>query len=154
MNSDDRLALSDLVHRYAAGVDDRRFAEVAELFAEDATLTVPDLPRTLEPDVVRRGRSEIEEAVAGIAQTERTMHAIIGETYTAATQTGSARGRVAGIAHHFTRHDGRVTDVAWYLRYDDEYVRTDAGWRFSSRALTVDAIETRPVRRLRDRRES
>jgi 3-phenylpropionate/cinnamic acid dioxygenase small subunit len=153
VNSDDRLALSDLVHRYAAGVDDRRFAEVVELFAGDATLTVPDPPRTLEPDVVRHGRSEIEEAVTGIARTERTVHAIVGETYTAATQTGRARGRIAGVAHHFTRDDEHVTDVAWYLRYDDEYVRTDAGWRFLSRTLTIDAIETRPVRRLRARGE-
>ncbi len=151
MNPDDRLALSDLVHRYAAGVDDRRFAEVVELFGEDATLTVPDPPRTLEPDLVRRGRSEIEEAVASVAQTERTVHAIVGETYTAALQKGRARGRIACIAHHFTRDDEHVTDVAWYLRYDDEYVRTDAGWRFARRTLTIDAIETRPVRRLRSR---
>ena len=28
-------------------------------------------------------------------------------------------------------------------------MRTDAGWRFVRRTLTIDAIETRPVRRLR-----
>ena len=58
------------------------------------------------------------------------MHAIVGETYTAATEPTRASGRIACIAHHFTRDDEQVTDVAWYLRYDDEYVRTDAGWRF------------------------
>jgi hypothetical protein len=35
------------------------------------------------------------------------------------------------------------------LRYDDEYQRIDAEWRISSRALTIDAIETRPVRQVR-----
>jgi hypothetical protein len=39
--------------------------------------------------------------------------------------------------------------VVWHLRYDDEYALTDSGWRISRRALTINAIETRPVRRLR-----
>ena len=38
--------------------------------------------------------------------------------------------------------------MVWHLRYDDEYELTDAGWRISRRALTINAIETRPVRRL------
>jgi hypothetical protein len=35
------------------------------------------------------------------------------------------------------------------VRYDDEYVRTDAGWRFARRTLTINAIETRPMRQVR-----
>ncbi len=42
----DRLALSDLVHRYAASVDDRHFDAVAKLFTEDAEWAVPDPPTT------------------------------------------------------------------------------------------------------------
>ncbi|MGE5696167.1 MAG: nuclear transport factor 2 family protein [Candidatus Sericytochromatia bacterium] len=147
MNPLDRLALSDLVHRYAAGVDDRRFADVAALFADDATLTTPDPPRTLEPVVVHRGRTEIERAIASVAQTDRTVHAIGGEIYSTATQY--MRGRITCIAHHFTSSDGKATDIVWFLRYDDEYVCTDARWRFKSRALTIDAIERQPVPRLR-----
>ena len=41
--------------------------------------------------------------------------------------------------------------MVWHLRYDDEYRLTDAGWRIGRRALTVNAIETRPARRLRPR---
>jgi hypothetical protein len=33
---EDRLALADLVHLYAAAVDDRRFGDVAELLSETA----------------------------------------------------------------------------------------------------------------------
>lgn len=143
----DRLALSDLVHRYAAGADDRRFDDVIELFADDATLSVPDPPQSLEPTAVHRGHAEIERAIAAVAAVARTQHAIVGEVYTAASH--GARGRVACIAHHWSRHDDQVTDVVWHLRYDDEYVRTDAGWRFRGRTLTIDAIETLPVRRLR-----
>jgi hypothetical protein len=43
-----------------------------------------------------------------------------------------------------------VTDLVWHLRYDDEYLRTPSGWRIHGRALTINAIETRPVRHLRD----
>jgi hypothetical protein len=39
--------------------------------------------------------------------------------------------------------------VVWHLRYDDDYLRTRAGWRIHGRALTINAIATHPVRRLR-----
>ncbi len=38
LNAADRAALADLVHRYAARVDDRQFDSAAELFADDAEL--------------------------------------------------------------------------------------------------------------------
>ncbi len=141
------LALSDLVHRYAAGVDDRRFEEVVDLFADDATLTVPDPPRSLCPTVVHLGHAEIRQAIEAVAAAARTQHAIVGEVY--AAENNAARGRVSCIAHHWTVRDEKVTDIVWHLRYDDEYIRTDAGWRIARRRLTIDAIETRPVRRLR-----
>jgi hypothetical protein len=142
-----RLALSDLVHRYAAGVDDRRFEEVVELFADDATLSVPDPPASLDPANTHRGHDEIRQAVEAVAVAARTQHAIVGEVYTE-TKAG-ARGRISCIAHHWSHRDEHIVDMAWHIRYDDEYVRTAAGWRFGSRTLTIDAIETRPVRRLR-----
>ncbi len=145
----DRLALSDLVHRYAAGVDDRRFDDVVALFAEDAMLSLPDPPGNLEPTAVHHGQAEIRQAISVVAATARTQHAIVGEVYTNGPQDGHARGRISCIAHHWSVRDDQVTDVAWHLRYDDEYVRTDAGWRLRARALTIDAIEVRPVRRLR-----
>ena len=149
MNIDvaDRLALSDLVHRYAAGVDDRQFDQVTDLFVDDATLSLPDPPRSLVPAAVHRGLSEIARAVATVAAAERTRHALVGEVY--AAEPHGARGRISCVAHHWMQRDDGLVDVAWHLRYDDEYVRTDAGWRFRSRTLTIDAIETGPVRRLR-----
>jgi len=51
----DRLALADLVHLYAAAVDDRRFDDVVELFTETAELHLPDPPRTLDPIRVLHG---------------------------------------------------------------------------------------------------
>ena len=148
LSAEHRAALSDLVHRYAAYVDDREFTAVAGLFTADAELVVPAPSTDLRPIQLHRGQQSIATAVAAVAAVARTEHAIIGEVYDAAAQPGTARGRIAAVAHHWNERDGELVDVAWHLRYDDEYLLTDAGWRISRRALTVNAIETRPVRRL------
>jgi len=149
LSAGDRMALSDLVHRYAANVDDRQFDSVAELFTEAAELTVPEPPAVLAPIHCHRGQEAIVAAVAAVAAVTRTEHAIIGEVYDEAARPGTAGGRVACIAHHWSRRGDEVVDVVWHLRYDDHYELTDAGWRISRRALTINAIETRPARRLR-----
>lgn len=145
----DRLALTDLVHLYAAAVDDRRFDDVAELFTETAELHLPDPPRALEPVRVHHGRSGVRATLAALADVERTEHAIVGEVYAAGTGPGHALGRITCVAHHWTRRDGMAHDVAWHLRYDDEYAWTSLGWRIHGRALTINAIETPAVRRVR-----
>jgi SnoaL-like domain len=148
----DRAALSDLVHRYAANVDDRQFDAVAELFTSEAELTVPEPPAALRPVHAHLGQVAIAAAVAAVAQTERTQHAIVGEVYSELSEEvpepRTARGRIACIAHHFSERADELIDVVWHLRYDDEYALTDAGWRIGRRALTILAIETRPVRRV------
>jgi SnoaL-like domain len=148
LSADDRSALSDLVHRYAAAVDDRRFDSAAELFTATAELAVPDPPDALQPIHSHRGREAVAAAVAAVTAVARTEHAIVGEVYDAAARAGTARGRVACIAHHWSRRGDEVVDAVWHLRYDDEYELTDAGWRIGRRALTINAIETRPARRL------
>jgi hypothetical protein len=148
LSANDRSALSDVVHRYAAGVDDRQFDSVAALFTAEAELTVPEPPTTLTPIHAHRGRPAITTAVAAVAAVARTEHAIVGEVYDGGPRPGTARGRIACVAHHWTRRNDEVLDAVWHLRYDDEYESTDAGWRITRRSLTVNAIETRPVRRL------
>jgi 3-phenylpropionate/cinnamic acid dioxygenase small subunit len=149
--AEERMALSDVVHRYAAHVDDREFDAVADLFTAEAELVVPAPPGDLLPIHAHRGREAIVSAVAAVGAVARTEHAIIGEVYDAAERPGAARGRVACVAHHWTERGDEVVDVVWHLRYDDAYELTAAGWRIGRRALTVNAIETRPARRLRPR---
>ena len=149
LSGPDRAALTDLVHRYAADVDDRRFDSVAGLFTEDAELTLPDPPTTLEPVHRHRGRAAIRDAAATVAATIRTQHALVGEVYDGGPRPGTARGRIACVAHHWIQHGDQLRDVTWHLRYDDEYLRVDTEWRISSRALTIDAIDNRQVRQVR-----
>lgn len=148
LSVDDRMSLSDLVHRYAANVDDRQFDSVAELFTDAAELVVPEPPAALEPVHSHTGREAIAAAVASVAAVARTEHAIIGEVYDEGARPGAARGRVACVAHHWSRRSDEVVDVVWHLRYDDDYRLTDAGWRIGRRALTINAIETRTARKL------
>ncbi|MGA8332218.1 MAG: nuclear transport factor 2 family protein [Mycobacterium sp.] len=144
-----RAGISDLVHRYSAAVDDRQFDSVVQLFTETAELILPDPPTALEPVRLHRGHTAISAAIVAVAAVIRTEHAIVGEVYDDAPWPDVAHGRVACIAHHWSQDADQVTDVVWHLRYDDEYQLTDAGWRIARRALTINAIETRPVRRLR-----
>lgn len=144
----DRLDLSDLVHRYAAHVDARRFDDVAELFTATAQLTVPKPPESLGPSIRHEGRAGVRAAMASLGSVIRTFHAIVGEVYTDAKQDGTATGSIAGVAHHWIESDGKIIDVVWYLRYADEYRRTDTGWRIALRSLSIDALETRPARQV------
>jgi ketosteroid isomerase-like protein len=149
LDATERSALSDVVHRYAAGIDERQFDSVTALFTDTAELILPEAPATLEPVHRHCGHAAIRAAIEAVAATIRTEHAIVGEVYDIGPQPDTARGRIACVAHHWSQHGDQLTDAAWHVRYDDEYRSTDAGWRITHRALTINAIETRPVRRVR-----
>jgi SnoaL-like domain len=145
----DRIALADVVHSYAAAVDDRRLDDAAQLFVDTGELALPDPPHFLEPIHHHKGRSAIRSALASVASLLRTQHAIVGEVYRAGAGADEAYGRIACVAHHWSRRGDDLTDLAWHTEYGDRYVRTPSGWRIASRALTINAIESRPVRRVR-----
>ncbi|AQT80142.1 hypothetical protein B1R94_14025 [Mycolicibacterium litorale] len=145
----DRLAVSQLVHRYAAGVDDRDVDGVVELFAVAAELVLPDPPDELDAVRSHRGRDAIRGALAAVTGVGRTRHSIGSEVYRVGSNPDVAHGRVAATAHHWSWRPEGISDLVWYLRYDDDYARVRSGWLIARRALTIDAIETRPTRRLR-----
>ncbi|MGB3894680.1 nuclear transport factor 2 family protein [Mycolicibacter sinensis] len=143
----DQWELSGLVHRYAGYVDARRFDEVAELFTPDAELILPQPPDHLEPCVRHNGHAGVRAAMSALAGVTRTQHGIVGEFYTGAGDV--ATGAITGVAHHWIAHDGQFTDHVWYLRYSDVYRRGAQGWRIAVRTLSIDAIESRPARKVR-----
>lgn len=144
-----QLELSGLVHRYAGYVDARRFDEVAELFTADAELVLPDPPDHLEPCVVHHGHAGVRQAMAALTAVTRTHHGIAGEIYTGSGNGDAATGDIAGVAHHWVESGEQFTDHVWYLRYRDVYRRGAQGWRIAVRALSIDAIESRPARKVR-----
>lgn len=149
LSAGDRLAVSELVHRYAAGIDDRDVDGVVELFTPDAELVLPDPPDKLDAVRSHAGRGAIRTALAEVTGVGRTQHSIGSEVYREDPNPDVAHGRIAVTAHHWSRRPEGIGDLVWYLRYDDDYVRIGSGWLITRRALTIDAIETRATRRMR-----
>lgn len=143
----DRLALRELVERYALAVDRRQPATVAALFAEDGVLVVPRPPRSLGPTVERSGRDAVQQAIAAMGPAMTTLHAVVGHVVDLDGDT--ATGVVSCLAHHVQGEPGSERDLVWAMHYDDEYRRQDDGWRFQQRLLTVEWIEDRPVAAVR-----
>lgn len=150
LSIEDRLDLTDLVHRYAVLVDGHDAAGVAALFTEDGVLHSPEPPRSLDPVVEHVGRAGVRAAIAPIVSLEASVHAITGLVLDPAGEPDAAIGRVTCLAHHLRRRDDdSLQDVVWAVRYLDDYRRTDEGWRFSRRRATVTFLAAEPVRAVR-----
>lgn len=137
MTPADRVEISDLVHRYAAYVDDRDLDAAAALFALDGVLVPPD--RGAGP-VPAAGRAAVRKALGRLARVDATLHEVTGEVV---DRTGphAAEGRVTARAHHVTAG----VDHVWHLVYRDSYRRLDGRWRFDRRALEIVFTEERKV---------
>lgn len=144
LTTDDRVALADLVHRYAACVDARDLETATALFTDDGVLSTPDPPEHLGPVQDHAGHGAIREALAIVTSVDRTFHEVVGVVL--GEDGEDARGNVACVAHHLVAGDEGTTDHVWHLRYDDTYRRTTEGWRLARRALHVAFLEARKVR--------
>ena len=138
--------MSALALGYAAAVDALDGPAFADLFTDDGELWVPDLAAGGTPTIRLAGRDQLLAIPSGLARYHATHHAVRGSTYEVSGRT--ATGEVTGVAHHLLAtddtHDGGI-DVIWYLRYVDEYVATDDGWRIGRRVLHLRGIEERRV---------
>ena len=135
--------MRDLAHRYAAAVDDRRFADVAALFAAQGVLATARPPAHLDPVDRHIGPDGVLAALAALDAVPLTFHAVVGQEY------DGTRGRIACVAHHVTAGQDGPQDTVWHLRYLDDYVETAQGWRFALREVHVDLVETHPLRAAR-----
>lgn len=127
-----REAIRDLVARYNANGDSGRLPQVMELFVDDAVMEI---------DLGTGGAPERHDGLAAIEDVFK----------------GAVGGDVAPThVRHFTAtlqidlvDDSTATSRCYYQvltqvgldhwgRYVDRCVRTDAGWRFAERRVTVD----------------
>lgn len=139
----DRIALSELVDRYAALVDDGDFSGAADLFTEDAVLRQPRPPHSLEPTDEVCGREALVHNFGQLRALRATQHAVVGRLFGADAED-RATGRIACIAHHVSG-DATLVDHAWHLTYLDRYRRVDGRWLIAERILRLHWIERRPV---------
>lgn len=140
----DRRELTDLAHRYAAGVDDRRLSDVAALFCPDGVLVTPGGRST--PPAHHTGREAVLAALSQVERIPVTFHAVVGTTLDPVS-SDEAAGRVACVAHHVTAGgpDEGDRDEVWHVVYRDHYRRTPEGWRFARRELQLRFRASRVV---------
>jgi hypothetical protein len=142
----DRIALADLVARYALYADHVKYTSLVGLFTEDATLILPDPPEQLEPVQSCTGREEITKALRSLERFPRTSHEIVGQVFDPGRKNATATGSIACVAHHLNEDEaGKPTDFAWHVRYSDAYRREGGFWRIERRTVQIDFIEKRPV---------
>lgn len=121
-----RQAITDVMHAYCRCADQNHNDEQAELFAEDG---IADWGRG-----ELRGRAEISAYLAeALSRYAATSHHVSNiEIDLTDDRTATATSYV--IAWH--RHvDPGADDFTLFGRYDDEWVRTDDGWKIARRGL-------------------
>ncbi len=140
----DRAALADLAADYARCVDRGDPEGVAACFAPDGVLRRVDLPSGGTILSERTGREEIARAISRMSY-NATFH-FLGQQQTEITGD-TATGETYCIAHHLTVPDDGTpaTDFIMFIRYHDQFVRLDEGWRILVRELQIDWTENRLV---------
>ena len=71
----------------------------------------------------------------------RTMH-FVG-THVIDLDGDTATGLVYCLAHHLSGEGSEQKVTVMAIRYEDSYIRTDAGWRFARRTMNPDWEEQR-----------
>jgi hypothetical protein len=135
----DRADLTALVHAYAAAVDDRHPAAVADLFCVDGVLAAPGNGRRPADLTVHAGRAAVVHAMEQVTRLHATFHAVVGVVLAPGERDGEATGRVACTAHHLRApaEDGMSVDDVWHIVYRDRYRRESDGWRIVRRELDL-----------------
>jgi hypothetical protein len=127
MQVEDRLALQDLVHRYAYFVDSFMFPEWVELFARDGVLDESEFGM---------GRYDGQQALAGYGDDmgERVLHLVHLMTNHLIWEMSEdrARGTSFAIVESMQKTGSRAR---YHVKYDDEYVRISGKWVFQARIL-------------------
>lgn len=135
-------AYRDLAFRYARACDRRDYAAFAGLFTEGGTITTHyGDPATTEPAYRLEGLATIQKAMAGLERYAHTQHVVANQLV-----DESGRGETYCTAHHVYRgEDGAWMNYTMFIRYQDQIVKTSAGFRFASRTLVVDFHRRAPL---------
>ena len=135
MDTDELIAheaIRDLVARYNANADAGRFAEVVELFTDDAVIELPG--------EVIEGRAAIDAMFQDV-RTQVAASAAPGTTPHLRHFTATLQIDLVDPDHATSRCYFQVLmpeGLDHWGRYVDEYVRVAGEWRFARRRVNVD----------------
>ncbi len=132
-----RLALRELVYRYAQLADDRAFERIPDVFTGDAELSGPGFSF--------RGHAELRAGLRQLEQYRATLHAVHNHLVTLADDGDRADGETYCVAHHLYQREGAPRRFDMGIRYQDAY-RLEAGrWLISARRLNIIWQQDQPL---------
>jgi hypothetical protein len=129
---DDRQDISDLLVRYATGIDRRDWSLFRTVFTDDCELDYGEIGTWQGVDAVT-DFMDTTHAMAG-----HTLHRLTNQAITLDGDKASARTYVDAVIMFGDNQSGAN---AWGF-YDDEIVRSADGWRIARRRFTQVRITT------------
>ncbi len=124
--------ISDVLVRYATGIDTRDWPLFRTVFTDDCELDYGEIGRWQGVDAVTDFMIAVHE-MAG-----HTMHRITNQAVAVDGDSATARAYVDALI--MSQDNSSGVNAAGY--YDDEFIRTDAGWRLARRRFTVVLVRT------------
>jgi hypothetical protein len=134
--ADDRVELTELLSRFAMGLDTCDWAMYRSVFTEEFELDYSSWrPEHLGP---RRADDWVERATRLFPGLTASRHALSNLLVTFDPDDADAATVSANVCADHVLVDGDATEVFTLNgRYDDRCVRTDDGWRIAGKRLTV-----------------
>ena len=129
---EDRQDISDLLVRYATGIDRRDWPLFRTVFTDDCELDYGEIGTWQGVDAVT-DFMDTTHAMAG-----HTLHRLTNQAITLDGDNASARTYIDAVIMFGDNQSGVN---AWGF-YDDEIVRTGDGWRIARRRFTQVRITT------------
>lgn len=137
----DRLAIRELVDRYAYCADTRDARGQMALFTPDTHFVVYMDAKSDIPTQTIDNRDDLFPVFDNLNTYKATMH-FNGQS-TVQLQGDSATGISYCMAHHLTVEQDRQKLMIAAIRYHDRFVKQNGQWLFAERKLLVDWIENR-----------
>lgn len=130
--STDQQQISDVLIRYATGIDRRDWELFRTVFADDCELDYGEIGSWRGVDAV------VEFMVAAHDMAGHTLHRITNQVVAVDGDTATARAYVDALI--MSQDNSSGVNAAGF--YDDDLVRTDAGWRIVRRRFTTVLVRT------------
>ncbi|KKC05201.1 nuclear transport factor 2 family protein [Mycobacterium nebraskense] len=129
---DDRQDISELLVRYATGIDRRDWPLFRTVFTADCELDYGEIGSWTGVDAVADFMEQVH-ALAGY-----TLHRLTNQAITVDGDNATARTYIDGLIMAGDNNSG-VNAIGFY---DDEIVRTGEGWRIARRRYTQVRLTT------------
>jgi 3-phenylpropionate/cinnamic acid dioxygenase small subunit len=129
---EDRQDISDVLVRYATGIDRRDWPLFRTVFTDDCELDYGEIGVWKGVDAVADFMEQVH-AMAG-----HTMHRLSNQAITVQGDKATARTYIDGLIMFGDNKSG-VNAIGFY---DDEIVRTPDGWRIAHRRYTQVRLTT------------